>query len=126
MLYYTDENMDAMSDMLIKDKATQIMMTKEAFFEPRMAHSCIKEEIEEIGEALTDLQEEERHIWKLLRADASEEELLERLEILQYLAKEVMCEALDTAAVTRKAYLQLQRKRAILNTQSDANGGHDA
>lgn len=102
-----DIHMESMIKNLIHDQASYNIRFREKFHNIRDAHSYLKEEFEETKEALKELRDEEDRVWNMIRSDEGIGNIFFRLEVIELMAKEVMIEALHTAAVARKALIQL-------------------
>ncbi|MEG0320459.1 MAG: hypothetical protein RR627_11250 [Niameybacter sp.] len=118
-----DLHIELMVKNLIHDQVSYNISFREAFHNIRDTHSYLKEELEEVKESLKELEEQEAKVWKMIRADEGIDNILFRLEVMEMMAKEVMIEALHTAAVARKALIQLDAEKEKAPTDGNQYKG---
>lgn len=95
---------------IISDETAYIIDTRDSFKDWAHAYAIIKEEIEETAEEVETLQECLDRYWKLVKVDAQEQALIERLDIIRHIAENTIHEAKQVAAVANKAIAQLKFK----------------
>lgn len=111
---YADEKVSN----IISDETARIIDTRPPYADWAHAYGIIKEEIEETSEEVDILQDSLNRYWKLVREDAPDEELIERLEVIRHIATNTINEAKQVAAVVNKAIQQLSTKKENIDVAS--------
>lgn len=96
---------------LINDQSTFNINFREKYASLREAHSMLREELQEVEEALDDTLGSEDLVWKMIRKDEEGKDILEQLSYLEACATDLIIEALHVAAVANKAITQFKLQR---------------
>lgn len=118
MIFKTKEEHDLhiylMVRNVINDQSAFNLNSRESFKSLREAHSMLREEVDETVEELDDVMLAEDKLWKMIKGDASEEDVMAQMEHIEACCNDLIIEAVHIAAVANKAVTQfkLQRKEA--------------
>lgn len=112
-----DLHIELMVKNLIHDQAAYNINYREPFNNIRDTNDYLREEIEEVEEALEVLKTDKKQLWMAIREDKPLNEQQTRLECIEEAAKELIIEVLHVAAVARKGIVQLDKKE----TSASAN-----
>ena len=107
---------------LIQDETARIIDNRRPFVDWAYVYPILKEEIEETDEEIDLLKHSLDKYWNLVRNDAPNEAMVERLKIIALCAERTIHEAKQVGAVSLKAIEQLvneRNKKAPITDQSN-------
>lgn len=107
-------HVDNIAKNLISDEAAYIIDTRREYADFQDVYGILKEEVEETTEELTALEDALQEYWEFVRGNMPPEALLNKLDIIEDVALNIINEAKQVGAVAKKARMQLTLQKPDL------------